>query len=244
MTDTDFKTGVIRPVEIFKEGWELIRSQYWLLFGIAFVGALIGAFSMYILLGAMMCGIYFCYLQKIDGSNVSFENLWKGFDKLLPGLIVTILIIVPLFLVYIIIYIPIILAAVMGPKLSSDELGQMFIGAIAVDLVLVVLMTCFHTLLIFAFPLIIDRNLGAWQSILLSSKAVWHNLSGIAGMLGVAFVAVIPVSILTCGIGAYLLMPIMLAGYALAYRKIFPALNNQNYNPPPPDAYRGAGSYN
>ena len=244
MPNTDFKTGVIKPIEIFKEGWELIKGQYWILFGIAIVGALIGAFSMYLLLGAMMCGIYYCYIQKIDGKNVTFEGLWKGFDKFLPALLVTVLIVVPLFVVYVIIYIPIILAAVMGPKLSSGELTQMFIGAIAVDSILILLMTCFHTLLIFAFPLIIDRNLGAWQSIVVSSKAVWGNLSGIVGMIGVAFIAFIPISILTCGIGAYLLMPIMLAGYALAYRRIFPAINSQTYNPPPPDAYLGGGSYN
>lgn len=244
MADTDFKVGVIRPIEIFKQGWELIKDQYWLLFGIALVGALIGTFSMYFLFGAMICGIYYCYIQKIDGKNVAFESLWRGFDKFLPALLVTMLIIVPIFVVYFIIYVPIILAAVMGPKLGSDEITRMFIGAIALDLILILLMTCFHTLLIFAFPLIIDRNLGAWQAIVVSSKAVWQNLSGIVGMISVALIATVPITFLTCGIGAYLLIPIMLAGYALAYRKIFPATDNQTHNPPPPDAYRGAGSYN
>ena len=244
MTNTDFKTGVIRPVEIFKEAWGLIKDQYWLMFGIIFVGIIIGSFTMYILLGAMLCGIYFCLLQKIDGKSISFENLWKGFDVLLPSLIVTILIIVPLFVVYLIIYIPFIMAMIMGPNLSSDEITQLFVGAIAIDSVLILLMTCLHTLMVFAYPLIIDRKLGAWQSILISSKAVWRNLSGIVGMIGVLILASIPITVLTCGIGVYFLMPIVFAGYALAYRKIFPAINNQTYNPPSPDAYRGAGSYN
>lgn len=244
MTNTDFKTGVIRPIEVFKEAWELIKDQYWLLFAIVLVGVLLGAVSMYIVLGAMMCGIYYCYLQKIDGKPTSLDGLWVGFEKLVPALLVTLLLIVPVIVVYAIIYVPIILAATMGSKLSSDELTGLFIGAIAVDSILILLMTCFHTLLIFAFPLIIDRNLGAWQSIVVSSKAVWKNLSGIAGMIGVAFVVSIPVSFLTCGIGAYLLMPLLFGGYALAYRKIFPAQSSQTFNPPPPDAYRGAGSYN
>jgi len=240
----EFKTGVIKPIECFKEAWELIKDQYWLLFGITLVGALIGGFSMYILLGAMLCGIYYCYLQKIDGKTVSFDGLWVGFEKFLPSFVLVILIVIPLIAVYVIIYVPIIMAAIMGSKLSSNELTQLFIAAFAIDAVLIILMTCFHTLLMFSFPLIIDRNLGAWQSITVSAKAVWNNLGGIAGMLGVAIVGSILASVLTCGIGAYFVMPIMFAGYALAYRKIFPAIGNQPFNPPPPNAFHGAGSYN
>jgi len=240
----EFKTGVIRPVECFKEGWELIKDQYWLLFAITLVGALIGGFSMYILLGAMICGIYFCYLQKIDGKTISFDGLWFGFQKFLPSFVLMLFIMVPLIVVYVIIYVPVLMAAAMGSRLSSDELMQIFVAAIVVDTILIVLMTCVHTLLLFSFPLIIDRNLAAWQAIVLSAKAVWRNLGGIVGMLGVAIVVSIPLTILTCGIGAYFMMPIMFAGYAVAYRKVFPATDNQGFNPPPPSAFQGAGSYN
>ena len=34
MNDIEFRTGVIRPLECFKEGWELIKPNYWLIFGI------------------------------------------------------------------------------------------------------------------------------------------------------------------------------------------------------------------
>ena len=244
MSNIEFKTGVINPIECYKEGWQLIKDQYWLLFAIGLVGVIIGAFSMYILLGAMLCGIYYCYIQKIDGKIVSIDGLWVGFQKFIPSFILVLLIMVPLIAVYIIIYIPVLLATVMGSKLSSSELTQLFIGAFAVDAVFLILMTCFHTLLVFSFPLIIDRNLGAWQSITTSAKAVWKNLGGIAGMLGIAIIGSILITILTCGIGGYFVMPIMFAGYAVAYRKIFPATDGQSFNPPPPDAFRGAGSYN
>ena len=138
---------------------------------------LIGGASLYIVLGAMMCGIYYCYLQKIDGKPTSIDGLWKGFEKFAPSLLVTLLIVVPIIVVYVIIYVTIILAGAMGSRLSSNELTELFIGAIAVDSVLILLMTCFHTLLIFAYPLMIDRNLGAWQSIVVSAKAVWKNLA-------------------------------------------------------------------
>lgn len=242
---TEFRTGVIQPIECFKEGWELIKDQYWMMFGITLVGALIGGISMYILLGAMMCGIYLVYLHKIDGKPVSFDTLWLGFQKWLPGLILTILIFVPLIAVYVIIYIPFIIAAVMGPKLSSGELMTMLVSFALVDLVLIVLMTCFHTLLIFSFPLIADRDLGVWDSIKVSAKAVWQNLGGVAAMIGILFVATFVGTLVTCGVGVYFLMPIMFAGYTVAYRKIFPAANPGGFNqPPPPNAFQGAGNYN
>jgi hypothetical protein len=61
----EIQTGVIRPVECMKEGWELIKQDYWIFFAITLVGFLIGGISMYILVGAMFCGIFYCYLQKI-----------------------------------------------------------------------------------------------------------------------------------------------------------------------------------
>jgi hypothetical protein len=30
----EFRTGVIKPLECIKEGWALIKDQYWLFFGI------------------------------------------------------------------------------------------------------------------------------------------------------------------------------------------------------------------
>ena len=174
MNDSDFTTGQIKPIECYKEGWEIIKNDYWILFLIAFVGALIGGFSLYILLGAMVCGIFFCFLQKIDTGTVSFDNLWKGFDYFFPSLIVTLFIIVPMIVVYAIIYIPFIIFAVMGQKLSSEEFMSMFVRRLAVDAVIVFIMVCFHTLLMFSFPLIVDRKLSALESIKRVLKLLWQ----------------------------------------------------------------------
>ena len=242
MNGENFKTGVINPIECFKEGWELIKSDYWLLFAISIVGALIGGFSMYILFGAMLCGIYLSFLRKIDTGTVSFDDLWKGFSYFLPGFLVMLLFIIPMIIIYGIIYVPFILQIVMGSAMSSDEMMQMLFGALAIDSVLAVIMVCFHTLLIFAFPLIVDKNMSAIQAVKTSVSAVWQNLSGVVGIIAVQ-IGLSILGMLTCGIGIYFLMPIMLAGFAVAYRKVFPAPRQQNFNPPPPNAYQGAGSY-
>ena len=244
MYNPEFQTGVIRPIECFKEGWELIKSDYWILFAISLVGAMIGGFSLYILLGAMVCGIYYCFLQKIDTGTVSFDDLWKGFSVFLPSFIVTLLIVIPMLFIYGIIYVPIVLAAVMGSKISSDEFMSMFVGIAIVDFLLAIIMVCFHTLLIFAFPLIIDRQVSALQAVKLSARAVWKNLGGVAGLVGVSIILMIIPAVFTCGLGIYFVAPIMFAGFMVAYRKVFPTTGNKfNNQPPPPNAFRGAGSY-
>src|ERR1041385_1083243 len=108
----EFRTHVIKPVECVKEAWEIIKPDYWLLFAITLVGVLIGGMTLYILLGGMVCGIYYVYLKKIDSRGpVVFDELWKGMSWILPGLIVTAFIIVPMLVVYGFIYVPLILAA-------------------------------------------------------------------------------------------------------------------------------------
>lgn len=240
---TEFKVGVIRPVECFKEGWQLIKSQYWMLFAVTLVGAMIGGGTLYILLGAMICGIFLCYFQAIDGKPVEFETLFKGFGYFLPGLLLVLLIVAPTVAVMAIIYAPFIAAIIMGSKLSPDEFFALLVGSLVVDLFVVVLMVCFHTLLMFAFPLLVDRNLPAGQAVKTSVRAVWKNLSGVAGLAGIGFVLSLLGGLAFC-IGTYFVIPVIVAGNAVAFRKVFPKPPNTRQKPPTPDAYFGAESYN
>ena len=238
MQQTEFTVGKINAVQCYKEGWERIKSDYWILFAIALVGGLIGGFTMYILLGAMICGIFLCFLRKIDTGAVSFDDLWKGFGFFVPGLIVTIIVFVPIFIIYGIIYVPILMAAMSGGQVNQDEFLSLLFGAMAIDAVLLIAVVCFHTLLMFAFPLIVDRKLSAIQAIKTSMRAVWQNLGGVIGLIGVQILLSIA-GMLTCGLGFYFLMPVMMAGLAVAYRRVFPLIDDSNYNyPPPPPVYQ------
>ena len=232
-----FRTGVIKPVECVKEGWELIKKDYWLLFAITLLAGVIGGFTMYILLGAMACGMFYCYLQAVDGKPVSLDGLWKGFEYFAPGLIVTLVIIVPMIIVYAIMYVPVILAFSMGSKMSEEEMITMLIGIGLIDLVLVIIMVCFHTLLMFSFPLIVDRNLSAMAAMKTSAKAVWKNLSGVGGLIAVNFGLMVLGYLALC-IGLYFVIPVMIASNVVAYRKVFPGTSEINFDPPPPNAYQ------
>lgn len=238
MQKIEIQSGVIRPIECAKEGWELIKSDYWMLFAIWLVGGLIGGITFFIAAGAMTCGTFYCYLRKIDGNPVKFEDLWKGMQWFLPGLIVTIIIVVPMLIVYVVIYVPFILAAVMGSKLSQDEMMGMLFGAFAVDFMLIVIMVCIHTLLIFSFPLIVDRNLGAVRAMTTSARAVFKNMGGVVGLFLVNFGLALAGELALC-VGIYFVIPIIIATNVVAFRKVFPALNASRFDPPPPNAFQG-----
>ncbi len=243
MNPLEFNRGVIRPIECYKEAWELIKSDYWMLFAISLVGILLGGFSLYIALGPLICGIFISFFRKIDTGTVRFDDLWKGFNFFVPSLILILIVIIPTIILYAIIYAPFLVAIVMGQNLSSEEFMGILLAGLAVDLFIIVLMVCFHTLVMFALPLIVDRNLSAFQAIKLSAKAVWANLRGIAGMMGIQFLATIFITFATCGLGAYFALPIMFGGLVVAYRKVFPSMNPLNFAPPTPDNFENAGIY-
>ena len=61
----EFQRGVVKPIECIKEGYNLIKDQYWLFVGIAAIGMLIGsAVPLGILMGPMMVGIYMAIFKR------------------------------------------------------------------------------------------------------------------------------------------------------------------------------------
>lgn len=240
MLEPEFRTGVIRPVECYKEAWELMKDQYWLIFAVVLVGILVASIIPVIIVGPMMIGIYLCLLDKIDGGEVNFDRLFKGFDQFLPSLMLSILITLPVFVMIILIYVPMIMMAFAGPRMNESDLFVFIVGVIVVELVFGIFMVCFHTLLLFSFPLMADRRVSVMDSIKLSARAVWKNMGGVVGLFGVGFVVAIIGYLMLC-IGLYLVLPLIFMANAVAYRKIFPSLGQPRSMPPPPSYYQGFG---
>ncbi len=227
MQNNEFTIGQIHAIDCVKEAWSLIKTDYWLLFAISFLGALIGGVSMYVLIGAMICGIFSVYLKVIDGGRANIDDLWSGFKYFWPSLGVTIAFVVPMVVWMIImfatIYLPIITAAVMGNKTDGSMLLGTFALGFVVDLIVAFVMICIHSLLIFAFPLIVDRGLSSWDAIKLSARAVMKNLGGIGSLVAVNFGLAVAGEMAMC-VGIYLVIPIITAANLVAYRKVFPRI--------------------
>jgi uncharacterized membrane protein len=231
MENLEFRTGVLRPIEIYKEAWEIMKGEFWMIFGVTLLGMLIGGILPLILTGPMMCGIYMCLLDKIDGRPVAFDKLFKGFDYFVAGLIVTLFVMIPTLIFIFAIYIPMIGVAIAGPQMDQTALLAFLVATIVVELIIAIVMIFIHSLIIFAFPLIVDRKQSGIQAVKTSAKAVWGNLAGIAGLFGVGFVVCFIGFLLFC-VGIYLAMPIVMMSTAVAYRKVFPVQVTGQFDQP------------
>lgn len=222
----EFTTGQIRAIECVKEAWASIKADYWMLFAISIVGAMIGGVSMYVLIGAMVCGIFSAYLRVIDGKGrANIDDLWVGFKYFWPSLGVTLAIVVPIvvwmIIMFVTIYLPIITAAVTHNTADEKMLIGTFVAGFVIDLIVALVMVFIHSLLIFAFPLIIDREISSWAAMKLSARAVLKNLGGIGSLIAVNFGLALAGELALC-VGIYLVIPIVTATNLVAYRKVFP----------------------
>lgn len=231
----EFRSGVISPVECLKEGWQLIKDQYWLFLGITVVAMLVGGAVPVVLIGPMMCGLYMCLFAKMRGAPVEFGMLFKGFDYFVQGLVAAAIQTLPVILIIAVgqvIFVAFTL--IIMPTQRGDTMPAVFfVGLVLFVLFVMIVSLAIHSLFLFAYPLVADRNLSGLDAIKLSYRAALQNLSGIIGLIllisGLGILGV-----LACYVGAFLVMPISFAAYAVAYRRVFPETGSLGGPVPPP----------
>lgn len=235
----DFRRNAVEPVTCLKDGWELIRDQYWLFVGMSLVGIIIGSFVPFnILLGPMMCGLYLALFRRQRGEQVEFGDLFKGFDFFGPSVVATLLHMAPIVMIMVPFYILLILSTLLFP--DQKDFGQGGLAFIAVFVVfgtIMALVVMFITIgFIFTYPLIVDRKLSGIDAVKLSLKAAMANfwrllglllLNGLVGFAGV----------LLCYVGVFLVLPVTFAAIAIAYNQVFGLGDFQPELPPPPPVF-------
>jgi len=236
----EFNRGVVKPVECLKEGWALIKDQYWLFLGIVFVGMFVGGAVPVVIFGSMMCGIYICLFAKMRGERVEFGMLFKGFDYFVQGLVAAAIQAIPMFIVlvpfYIIMFV-IMMSTTQGGRSDPDEFLPMFLGFYFIFMfVMLVVGLIIGIFFMFPYSLIVDRKLSGLEAVKTSIKAGAANFGGILGLLLLNFGLVL-VGVLACYVGAFLTMPISIASYAVAYRKVFGEGPASPVPPPPPASW-------
>jgi len=237
----EFRRGVISPLECIKEGWALIRDQYWLFFGISIVGMLVGGVVPIVLLGPMMVGIFMCIQQRQRNQPVDFGTLFKGFELFVNGLVVTVLKMIPIIVLLVPYYI--LVFGMMAATLPREEhpspeaMRQFFASFFGLEIIFFVSVMVVSILIeiffMLAYPLVADRRISGLDAVKLSFRASKANFGGILGLmlLNALFGFV---GVLFCIVGVYFYLPISFASQAVAYRRIFPDLGSQLPSPPPP----------
>jgi uncharacterized membrane protein len=211
-----------------------------LFFGVTAVGFIIASLVPFcIVLGAMMCGIYYPLFEKAEGRNVEFAQLFKGFEKFLPSLVATLPWAIPLQIGFLVAYIPLVIAQPMieSRAMAPETVFSILIFSLVTLLVVMIIWIFFHPFLMFVYQLITEHQLSGWSALKLGFKSVWGNLGGVVGLL-VLNVLAYSIGALLCGIGAYFVLPLIFANTFVAYRKVFPKGDQRNFNvPPPPNAF-------
>lgn len=238
MQSPEFTTGQIRAFDVLREAWAIMKPEFWVIFATVLIGMIVGSVLPGILTGPMMIGLFMCLIDKVDGKPAKLDKLFKGFDRWAAGLVIALIIFLPLFLFFFIVYIPMILMTIYGPTMDPDQVLPFILGVVAGELVIGLVMTLLHSLLIFAFPLIADKNLGGFAAAKLSAKAAWANKGGVAGIFGVCILVALAGYALLC-VGVYLALPVIMMVTTVAYRKVFPRTDETiKFDPPAPDAYQ------
>jgi uncharacterized membrane protein len=237
---TEFRSGVVAPMECLKEGWETIKDRYWLFLGITLVAMLVGGAVPIVLIGPMMCGLYMCLFAKMRGEEVEFGMLFKGFDYFMQGLVAAAIQTLPVILIMAVgqvIFVAFTL--IVMPTQRGDAMPPLFwVGLVLFVLFAMIVSLVIHCLFLFAYPLIVDRNLSGLEAIKLSYRAALQNLGGIIGLIllmsGLGILGV-----LACYVGVFFIMPVSFAAYAVAYRRVFPESGSfvGSVPPPPPGSW-------
>jgi len=254
MNHIEFYRGAISAGDCVSNGWNLVKQNYGMYLGIGLVALILAGcipcVSLF-LAGPIACGVYYVYLRDIRGEQVDFGMMFKGFDVFLPAMIVGIIQAIP---------------EIIGQGIrltvnladlglrsgggsdyyQADETrvalasGMVIIAAI-VGIAIFLLAIALRISLVFAFPLIIEHKLGAVDAMKLSARAGWSNVGGLILLFILEFLIAL-VGVLLCVVGIFLIaIPLIYAANAFAYRQVFPDVQRNFQNtPPPPSEYGGS----
>ena len=237
-----FRVGVIQPLECIKEGWALIKDQYWIFFGLSLVALLLGGAVPIVLLGAMMVGLFLCLFEKMAGRPFEFGLLFKGFDYFVPGLVVTAIKMIPIIIMivpYYFIMIATMITSMPRGQASPEDMTRFMTSFFGLEIIFVLVIMAVsigvEIFFMFAYPLIADRKLSGLDAVKLSIKAGKANFGGVLSLLLLNAVFS-SLGVFLCIVGVYLYIPIAFAAQAVAYRRVFPEISQPFPSPPPPPA--------
>ena len=221
----EFRRISARPIERLTEAKAMLGDQYWLFVGICLIAILIGSMvPLGIMMGPMMCGMYLCFRYRMNGIQVRFETLFKGFDVFLNSLLAMLI----LMAVSVALILPLVIIMLVMLATAGNNEAQVLGTFVTIYPLIIFLSLALYVPFVFAFPLIVDRGTGPWESVTLSARAAWHNFGPLCGMLFVHYLVTM-LGMCACYVGAILIMPLTFGALFTVYHEVF----NSPVNVPP-----------
>ncbi len=191
--------------------------------------------------GALFCGIYTALSRQASGGTAEFGDLFAGFQKILPCLIVAVVMSVVQFAITIVMLLGGAAAGVSAfgmSMLTKDgqfnpaALGGLFLVILAFAAIYIIVSLIISALTAFVYPLIAERDLSGGQALMLSVKSGFANIGGLILLLILlGFMAF--GGALLCFIGIFFVAPILSAALFAAFQSVFGTSNFYQNTPPP-----------
>jgi uncharacterized membrane protein len=241
--DIPYNRKAVDPIECIKAGWEMVKPQYWLFVGMAFIAYVIGQAVPLLLMGPMLCGFYLSLFASRRREPIEFGTLFKGFDFFGPSLVAMVLHTLPILAViipsYILFYVSLFVAASQAESQGGAAVLGVFFTFFLVLIVIFVVIFIISVGFAFAFPLIVDRRLGGLDAVKLSFKAGMANFWRLLGMMLLTGIMT-AVGMAFCIVGMFLVLPLSYGAIAAAYEQVFGLANPREFAPdlpPPPPVF-------
>ncbi|MFP3904107.1 MAG: hypothetical protein ACLFWB_07680 [Armatimonadota bacterium] len=182
---------MVRTGEWVSEAWALVREDFWLHALIALIFAAVNGTGV----GVLIVGPLTCGYYYVILQKLRHPDQRLDINQLRRGF-------------------DIFLDSFMGWLVVSVFTGLGSIACLVGSYIV-------YGLLVFALPLIADREMGFWDAISLSYERAKDHWFGLSVFILVLSLLVGVGSALTCGLGYFALFPIMHVAIVLAYRDNF-----------------------
>lgn len=258
MMNSDFNRSAINPSQCISTGWNLVTRNLGLYIGVTVVAALMIIvvscipFVNIFLIAPIMGGVIYIALRDLNNEPIDFGMLFKGFEKFVPLMVIGVIQGIPTVIFQIFrltVDVANIFSRGVAPparrgdffQATQPDLSGILAGlsalVIIVSIGFIVFSIIWTLVFFFAVPLVIDRNLGPIDAIKMSASAAMGNFGGVLVLLILCGFVVLLGFIALC-FGLLVAIPVTWIANAVAYRMVFPKLDQNYYStPPPPSAY-------
>jgi hypothetical protein len=195
-----------------------------------------------LVMAMMMCGVYSSLSRKVTQGYFEFGDVFSGFTKFQPCLIVSLVLSIIQFIIGIF-GLLIVLGAGVSFKpdmlLKDGKFDPTLVGGLFGIIAVVVILSILVQLIIgigtmFVYPLIAERNLPGIDAISNSIRGGFSNVLGLIGLIILQSLMLLVAAIL-CVVPILFVIPIFYASTFAAYRSVFGGISGSNtYNQPPP----------
>ncbi|CAN5313984.1 hypothetical protein BH20ACI2_BH20ACI2_24180 [soil metagenome] len=258
MSNIQFYSGAIDAGECVSGGWNLVKPNYWMYFGITLLAVLLISCIPcvnFFLIGPVGVGVYYVLLKGMRSEPVDFGMMFKGFEKFVPAMVVGLIQGLP-GIIWTVIDYGVNIASLIGGSGNGGSFGNFYqaeifeapflagftFAYVILGIIFAVVSVVWGLTFVFALPILAEHDLGPIEALTLSARAAWSNIGGLILLVLIQiFLAILGVMALC--IGVFFVIPVLYAANAFAYRQVFSLVEQRfNMSPPPPNAYGNFGS--